>query len=297
MPGGGQERSKRWCFTFNNYTENDCDTIRGLSASNDVVCLSVGREVGTNGTRHLQGYLELDRPRRMGGVKTLLGSNTVHLEVARGSREQNVQYTSKEGDVLASIIGPDQDPGKRNDLLALQEAIRNSTPIVEYADSSPSNLGVVLKYYRGIEWLQAKRVPARNFRTQCVWFYGTTGSGKTRRAHEESQALCPSSVWWSPDSSLKWFDGYAGHKGVIIDEFSGGAELPKLLQLLDRYPCRVAVKGSFVEWAPRIVWITSQYEPYRYYGTEGEQFRALLRRMDELIDIGTDPSKNILSEQ
>ncbi len=94
-----------------------------------------------------------------------------------------------------------------------------------------------------------------------MWIYGPTGSGKSRRAHRESEALCPGSVLWLPDQSLRWFDGYNGHKGLVLDDFTGDAELPFLLRLLDRYPLKVPIKGGFMEFVGRIVWITSNFSP------------------------------------
>jgi len=86
-------QTRRWIFTLNNYSEEDVKHFKALS---DVVTYVVfGKEVGENGTPHLQGYLELKTKRRMKGVKELL-CDRVHLEIARGTQEENKAYCSKQ---------------------------------------------------------------------------------------------------------------------------------------------------------------------------------------------------------
>lgn len=51
---------------------------------------------GENGTIHIQGYLEFDRPKRLAAVKTIKGLLQAHFIVCRGSRDSNRAYCSKE---------------------------------------------------------------------------------------------------------------------------------------------------------------------------------------------------------
>jgi len=86
-------QAKRWCFTLNNYTDEDLEKFQSLPSV--VTYVIYGKEVGENGTPHLQGYLELKTKRRMNGVKEMLCSR-VHLEVAKGTQEENKKYCSKQ---------------------------------------------------------------------------------------------------------------------------------------------------------------------------------------------------------
>jgi len=48
---------KRWCFTFNNYNQEDyTNLIKTFTKMN--IGYIIGEEVGANGTPHLQGYIE-----------------------------------------------------------------------------------------------------------------------------------------------------------------------------------------------------------------------------------------------
>ena len=92
-------RSTNWCFTVNNYSENEYLTVIDLINTGTIVKYGiVGREVGEGGTPHLQGYIRLVSRKRLGQVKLLPGLSRAHLEVARGGEKANIEYCSKEGD-------------------------------------------------------------------------------------------------------------------------------------------------------------------------------------------------------
>jgi hypothetical protein len=191
----------------------------------------------------------------------------------------NAEYCKKENNWTEyGTMESYNNAGARSDLVALQESIRNGANLADIADQ---HFASFIRYQRGITAYLDTRVRARDYRTQAIWYWGRTGSGKSRLAYEESRALCGGSVCYLGDPSLKWFDPYRGEKGIVIDDFDGTASVPVLLRLLDRYPLRVPIKGGFVECAARIVWITSNKAPEELYG-DHHQFEALLRRIDEI---------------
>ena len=59
----------------------------------------VGREVGEEGTRHLQGFVHFKMKKRLSGVKKF-SCDRGHYLKARGSDMKNRRYCRKEGDVL-----------------------------------------------------------------------------------------------------------------------------------------------------------------------------------------------------
>ena len=72
----------RWVFTWNNYDNDTCDDV--LQGFFDLWCkrLGYGREIGTNGTPHLQGFFILKKPVRFGVLKTRLNINA-HIEIMK----------------------------------------------------------------------------------------------------------------------------------------------------------------------------------------------------------------------
>ena len=82
--------SKHWCFTFNNYTQDDIKLFQEVS-SNSSKRYIFQEELGENGTPHLQGYIEfIDkiRPKNLYDTK-------IHWEKCRKIKD-SISYCSKE---------------------------------------------------------------------------------------------------------------------------------------------------------------------------------------------------------
>lgn len=86
-------QSKRWCFTINNYTDEDITRINGIECD----YLVFGRERGESGTPHLQGFVIFSSNQRFNAVKNAIGSHA-HIEVARGTSAQASNYCKKDND-------------------------------------------------------------------------------------------------------------------------------------------------------------------------------------------------------
>lgn len=87
------ERSRSWIVVINNYTEEERQTMLGYDCAQFVI---VGKEVGENGTPHLQGYIRCNNAVRLSTLKKVFPR--AHLEIAKGTPEQNITYCSKDGD-------------------------------------------------------------------------------------------------------------------------------------------------------------------------------------------------------
>ena len=92
----------RWCFTLNNYTIEDCSSIV-LTIRDKCKKAIVGKEVGENGTPHLQGYLELKKKGRPVGI---FKNSRIHFEKSKGDAESNETYCGKDGDLLIKFGFP-----------------------------------------------------------------------------------------------------------------------------------------------------------------------------------------------
>lgn len=91
-------KKRDWCFTVNNYNENDETILQSITCR----YLVYGRETApeTN-TPHLQGYIYFENAIRFNTVRgsEYLGrlSNAPHIEMAKGTPEQNRIYCTKTG--------------------------------------------------------------------------------------------------------------------------------------------------------------------------------------------------------
>lgn len=99
-----QSMGKRWCFTLNNYTMDQLDQMYHRFDQKAIKYI-VGQEVGSSGTAHLQGYLE--SPVRFRPIEALGLDRAIHWELARGSREDNLQYCSKDGRYVTNLEMPE----------------------------------------------------------------------------------------------------------------------------------------------------------------------------------------------
>jgi hypothetical protein len=123
----------------------------------------------------------------------------------------------------------------------------------------------------GVDYVQ----PVAIERTTNV-FWGSTGTGKSRRAWEEAGLAA-----YPKDPRTKFWCGYAGQEHVVIDEFRGGIDIAHILRWLDRYPVVVEVKGGSSVLKATTIWITSNLDPRIWFpDLDAQTTDALLRRMN-----------------
>lgn len=113
-------RSKHWCFTMNNYTESDIDRI-SLLKNTPGLYLIYGKEVGEQGTPHLQGFVSFPLRKRLPQVIKALGQ--CHCSIAR-SIIHSIEYCKKEGN-FTEIGEPPGGQGRRNDLEDFKNAVKS----------------------------------------------------------------------------------------------------------------------------------------------------------------------------
>lgn len=93
-------KSRKWCFTLNNYTSEEYTKILTLFTSKKWLYI-IGEEIGEEGTPHLQGYIEHKNAIRFETLKKQMPR--AHFERAKGSRKQNCLYCSKDGKYKTNI--------------------------------------------------------------------------------------------------------------------------------------------------------------------------------------------------
>jgi len=271
-----ENKYKNWVFTWNNYTDEDEKVLQAYFESGRATYLVYGREVGESGTRHLQGYVQCTKRQRRGPLCKTFRCH-VEPQAKASTAEQAAEYCKKDGDVKE--FGELTRARARRDLDEVREALRSGESALAIADSV--SFGTYLQYHRGLDAYARLLVPTRDWAPTVYYLYGNTGVGKTRTAFEFLKREYPNStpfITW--DRDLKWWDGYMGQSGVILEEFDGTVTITWLLQLLDRYPFKVAVKGGSINFVARTIFITSNAPlNYWYPNALSRQTDALRRRI------------------
>lgn len=101
--GNTKLRSRKWVFTLNNYTDDELINIDTFLVSKCDKYIR-GKEVGIEGTPHLQGYMEFKNARNFKYIKGIMPR--AHLERARGTAIENLKYCKKDNDFITNIIMP-----------------------------------------------------------------------------------------------------------------------------------------------------------------------------------------------
>jgi hypothetical protein len=133
-------RAKHWCFTLNNYTDEDVARLRALEETVAYICF--GREVGESGTPHLQGFVSFTERKRLAQCTEILGQ--CHVTVARTIKNA-IEYCKKDGDYEEYGVQP-IGVGGRSDLDAFKEDVKGGTLSMKVLREKHSD--VVAKYHR-----------------------------------------------------------------------------------------------------------------------------------------------------
>lgn len=273
--------SRRWCFTLNNPEfESFPITEQWQTLIKNIV---YQREKGT--TEHFQGYLELKKPARIPQVKALLSTNRIHLEIARGSPIENLNYCSKEDSRIGTTLywgafetfeewkktlqskrGCNSSTTSET-LLEIQKRIKAGATEDQIAED---HFDTWVKHFRSFVRYQMLITKPRNHEMEIHVLQGPTGTGKSKWCMDNYP-----DAYWKQKSN--WWDGYMNHETVIIDEYYGWLPFDTLLRLCDRYPMQVETKGGQVQFTAKRIIFTTNTIPSQWYKTC--YFPAFVRRV------------------
>jgi len=265
-----------WCATLNNFTDNDFESFIGFRS--DVSYSIIGKEVGANGTPHLQCYFEFSKKKRLTWLRANL-SERAHYESRKGTPQQAADYCKKEGLFYEyGNVSRTGGQGKRNDLIDVWEEMRDHRPLREILAAHPAT---VIRNLKNLKAIDAMMQPKRDFQPYVTYIYGATGVGKSMFVHQREV-----DVYVHYDSSLgKWNDGYENEAAYLDDEFTGDMPVAYYNGKYDRYPFKLEMKGASTEFNSRRIYILSNYSiaqiarDKNWTAEQEEQFR---RRMDEV---------------
>lgn len=270
---------RNWCFTaftIDPATWFDKTKMKYLVYQVEI-CPRTGRE-------HFQGYVEFVNPTRLSALKKF--DSSAHFEVRKGTRDEARDYCmkreSRKPDTEPIELAEWQEvaPGQRTDLHEIKEEILEGKSMEHVATNHFTQW---VMYRRSFEEFQNLTFRSRSVDEPPIvtWIYGKSGSGKTRFVFDLVENK--DDIWTNGD--WKWFDGYRNQSIVLFDDIAPSECYPltQFLRLTDRYPLQVPIKGGFVKWLPKYIYITSNYHPKDVWAYECEtnptRLEAILRRI------------------
>lgn len=228
--------ARRYCFTWNNYPTTAEEQIRAFHTKKNAIYTIVGRETGTNGTNHLQGYFHFKDRLAFTTLKNEFPS--MHIEKAKGTAKQNKTYCSKELNFFEMGTCPNENGN------ASKESWKAILKSAEQGDWNYIKKNHPRVWIMFSEKLISQRIPNSVTLEEInnEWWYGETGTGKSRLAWNKYGTICYQKML------NKWWDGYECEPVVVIEEWSPKNEVTasSLKIWADRYPFTCQIKGGIL---------------------------------------------------
>lgn len=284
-PGPEKYTSKYrgWCFTINNFSQEEKNKISELIASNLIQygIAETEHEGEGEGTPHIQGYIYFKAPQTFTRIKLIIGERA-HIEPAKGNPTQNYEYCSKENTVFAmkdlptkGVVVSFLEQLKDIDDLSYEEFERKYPKFFFYNFERIFKIKALHQ-----KWYQKPFVG--DLKQKNFWLWGQPGVGKTRWATSQVE---PQELYDKVDE--KWWDNYDPdvHRLVLFDEVQPLAADNPLSRLLimwaDAKVFSASVKGSLTVIQPRKYFfvVTSNFPPEQIFQKE-ITVRAAYRRFN-----------------
>lgn len=269
-------QSRCWCFTINNPKPGYAD----LYKVRNWTYMIAGKEVGAEGTPHLQCFVIYKTRTRFSTVKKQLPN--AHIEVMNGNSTQAADYCKKDGDY--EDYGEFEFIDRGGSSGGTKKAI-NYKNIIEHAeknnltwirDNEPS---VYFRHYHTCKRIAMDNPVSLETLVQLnnEWIYGATGLGKSSAARLENPGAYIK-------SHNKWWLGYKGEDTVIIDDISKSEAIwlgEFIKNWADHYPFPSETKGDGMMIRPKKIIVTSNYSIEELWGHDEHLCESIKRRFKE----------------
>ena len=255
-------RAKNWCFTLNNYTEEEEKAIKQIECK----WMIFGHEhTEGEGTPHLQGAIVFGNARYFKAIKALIPR--AHLEKMQGSCEQSKEYCTKED--KNNFFEKGEMPRDKKDNLMSAEQWEEMRQLAVEGDFDSIPAKYWIRYQNSFKQIHhdAKKDPDQSeftdydLKHHFLWLWGPTGTGKSHSARRIARELGCTSPFMKDLN--KWWNGYEHQKVTIIEE-----ACPKKCEYLadyfkkwlDKWSFSAECKGSVIQGCrPEYIIVTSNY--------------------------------------
>jgi len=261
-------RARGLALTLFDYTDEDVERLKKIPTNYKIIGFEI---CPTTGRKHLQMFFYNKNKLSHNAFARIW--NEMHIEKMKENSTplDNRVYCSKDCEYYEEGDCPIQ--GRRNDLKIVNEVLKKTGKIRDLIDvihnvQQLKYAETVIKYIE----------PKRNWKPNTFWFWGKTGTGKSKTAYEMFPDLHRQGCQMFP-----WWEGYDAHENVLIDDVKECTLklYSYLLEVLDRYECRIQVKGGSRQLLAKNIIITSSFNPAELF-SHFDDATELLRRIDEV---------------
>lgn len=290
-------QTRKWLITINNpqdynMTHEEIKLLLAKFKSCIYWCMS--DEIGDEGTYHTHIYLHSSSGVRFSTVKKKFPQ--AHLDMCKGTAQENKDYVFKEGKWLKSDKGetnlrdtheefgelPIERQGQRNDLTDLYDLIKDGYTTAEIIEQSPSFIQHLDKIEPVRQAILGDRYKDKWRTLEITYIWGDTGVGKTRSVMEK---FGYSNVYRVTDY-LHPFDSYKSQDVVVFEEFRSSLRIDDMLKYLDGYPVELPSRYINHQACFTKVFILTNIDLVEQYkNVQREQprtWKAFLRRINKV---------------
>lgn len=293
-------QSRKWQITINNPLDKDFthDKIKEeLNKIKSCVYYCLSDEIGAKEkTHHTHLYIACSSAVRFNTIKNRFPY--AHIEMARGTSEQNRDYIFKVGkyekDKSATKIPGTQEEygempferqGTRNDINDLYDMIKEGMSDYEIFEENPNyiiQIDTLEKVRQTFRQNQYKNT-VRELSVTYIW--GKTGTGKT---HGIMHKYGFENVYRVTNYLHGGFDAYKGQDVIVFEEFYSNFKIQDMLNYLDGYPLELPCRYTNKVACFTKVYIVSNIDLLLQYikvqVEAPETWRAFLRRIHKVVE-------------
>lgn len=264
--------SRGWCFTLNNYTQEQYEILLNVECQYTVI----GKETGSSGTPHLQGFVQFLEKKSLRQMKKL--DDQAHWEMTKGTIDQNYEYCTKDGDFEERGIRPMSQKRKGDAEIERYEHSRTMAKQGRF-DEIPAD--IYIRHLGNLKkiWSESQGVPTvLDGELTNEWIWGPAGAGKSSQVFRRY----PGDTLYIKDLN-QWWDGYVNQSTVLIDDMDPyKRSLAREFKIWgDRYSFPAQTKGGTMVIRPKKIIVTSQYRIDEIWEDEATR-EAMHRRYTEV---------------
>lgn len=248
-------QAKGWFLTYPRCSVSKEELMSFLKEMPRYDSCVVCQEKHEDGEFHLHAFMKFTTKVYWSPIKFDFTSNGItyhgNYQVAKSFRAVE-RYIQKDGNFISDNVNVEKFVTKYKSSQMLK------MPIHELFENDHLHF----RYYKTLVEAQNLHIlhSLKDFESvdvRGIWIYGPPGTGKSTYAREFLKKNCSS---FYEKQQNKWWDGYVGQEGVLLDDFDTPCLGHYLKIWMDRYSCKGELKGSTCLLQHKLFVVTSNME-------------------------------------